>query len=263
MDLGITDRVALVAGASEGIGFGAALCLAREGARVVVASRDRARIETAAQSIRSETGGEAVGVVVDVTEPDCGERLVAAGRAAFGDPSILVTNAGGPAGGFYDSLQPLDFEAAVNLSFMSVVRLTHAALPAMRAAKWGRIVHISSATVIEPNPDLFLSSTVRPAVAGFSKSLAREMAPEGVTSNLVCPGYVATERLNELADRRARNDGSSREEALDAMAATVPMGRLATEAELGDAVAFLCSERAAYITGIALRVDGGKVNFML
>ena len=262
MDLGLKGKTALVAGASAGIGLGAARALAAEGARVVLVSRDPDRIEAAAASIRRE-GGEAVGVAQNVTDPRAGESLRERVRDAYGEADILITNAGGPPGGDFSTLSPEDFEAALQLSFMSAVRLTHAFLPAMIDRTWGRIVHVSSATVIEPNPDLFLSSAVRSGVVGFSKALATEVAPRGVTVNLVCPGYIATERLGELADRRARLTGSTPEEAMEAMARSAPMGRIGEVHELADAMAFLCSERASYITGVALRVDGGKVAFAL
>jgi 3-oxoacyl-[acyl-carrier protein] reductase len=260
MDLQIRGKVALVAGASAGIGYAAAEGLAREGARVVVASRDADRIQQAAERIRKATGGEAHPVVLDVTEPDAGEKLVAAAEETYGPAAILIGNAGGPKGGYFDTLTPEDFDHAVRLTFLSAVNLTRAVLPAMRRAAWGRIVHISSATILEPNPDLFLSSAVRPAVAGFAKSLAKEVAPQGITVNLIAPGYIATERL---ADRRAAHRGITPEGAMKSMEATVPMGRIGTPRELSDAVCFLCSERASYITGITLRVDGGKVAFLL
>jgi 3-oxoacyl-[acyl-carrier protein] reductase len=263
MDLGLEGRIALVAGASAGIGFAAAELLAAEGARVVLASRDAGRIEDAAERIRESTGGEAVGVALDVTVPDAGERLTAVAREVFGEPGILVTNAGGPAGGGFESLSEEAFERAIRLSFLSAVNLTRAALPSMKRARWGRIVHVSSAVVFEPNHDLFLSSSVRPALAGFSKSLAREVAPLGITTNLVCPGFIATNRLRELAERRGRAAGTSTEAALETMAATVPAGRLGSPGELAAAIAFLCGEPASYITGTALRVDGGKVAFLL
>jgi|GEM_PF-65913 len=262
MELGLEGKVALVAGASAGIGYGAAAMLAREGARVVLASRDLGRIEAAAERIRA-AGGEATGLALDVTDPDAGERFVASAGDAFGPPEILVTNAGGPAGGGFDTLTAADFEAATRLSFLSAVNLTRAALPAMKNAGWGRIVHISSATIIEPNDDLFLSSAVRPAVAGFSKALAREVAPLGITVNLVCPGYIATERLKDLAARRAREAGTTEAEAMEAMSATVPAGRIGRVEELASAICFLCGEPASYVTGVALRVDGGKVAFLL
>lgn len=263
MDLGIKGKVALVAGASRGIGYAAAEALAREGARVVLASRNEAHIREAAERIQASTGTEAYGVALDIRVEDAGDRFVAAARERFGPPEILITNGGGPVGKDFASLPDEVYREAVELSFLSAVRLTRAALPAMREKRWGRIVHVSSGTVYEPNPDLFLSSAIRPAVAGFAKALAAEVAAEGVTVNLVCPGYIMTESLIELADRRASEAGGSRGDAFRQMEASVPMGRIGEPGELGQVIAFLCGEGAGYITGTAIRVDGGKVAFIL
>jgi len=151
----------------------------------------------------------------------------------------------------------------MRLNFLSAVRLTKAALPDMQAVRWGRIVHITSSTVPEPAVGLFLSSAVRPAVAGFSKALATEVAPFGITVNMVCPGLIATDRLQELAQHRARESGLSPQEELGALGRAVPIGRIGAPLELAAVVAFLCSDRAAYITGTAVRVDGGKVASLL
>ena len=263
MDLGLTGKVALVAGASTGIGYAIARSLAREGARVVVASRTQERIAGAAKRLTEETGNVVHPLVLDVRDPDAGKRFVEAAKKAFGSPQILVTNAGGPPPGPFSGLEVAQFEEALNLNFLSAVRLTHAALPEMKAAGWGRIVHIISSTVHEPSVGLFLSSSVRPAVAGFSKALAKETAGEGITVNVVSPGLIATDRLSELADYMTKESGRTTDEELDAMGKSVPAGRLGSPAELGAAVAFLCSEPAAYITGIALRVDGGRVSSIL
>jgi len=263
MDLGLRTKVALVAGASQGLGYAVAERLAAEGARVVVASRNEERIRDAAERIAARTGGEAAAVVLDVRDPDAGERFVEAARDAFGDPAILVTNAGGPPPGPFERFTAEDFEEAVRLNFLSAVRLTRAALPAMRKARWGRVIHIASSTVHEPSVALFLSSSVRPAVAGFSKALAREVAGEGITVNLVSPGILATDRLRELASHLATRSGRSVDEELTAMGDAVPVGRIGDPGELAAAVAFLASVPAAYITGVALRVDGGKVSSLL
>jgi 3-oxoacyl-[acyl-carrier protein] reductase len=264
MDLGIKDKVAMVAGASSGIGYAIAGALAAEGARVVIASRSEERIAAAAQQLAEETGGAVVGVALDVRDPDAGTRFVRAAHDAFVEaPQILVTNAGGPPPGPFARFDMTHFEEAVQLNFLSAVRLSRAALPGMRAERWGRIVHIISSTVHEPSVGLFLSSSVRPAVAGFSKALAREVARDGITVNVVSPGVIATARLSELAEFLAETSGRSVDEEFRAMGEAVPAGRIGAPQELAEAVAFLCSARAAYITGIALRVDGGKVSSLL
>ncbi len=263
MDLGLEGKVAMVAGASMGIGYAIAEALAAEGARVVIASRNEERIAEASERIRKATGGEAAPVVLDVRDPDAGLRFAQAARDAFGPPSILVTNAGGPPPGPFERFEVKDVEEAANLNFLSAVRLTKAVLPEMTAAGWGRIVHITSSTVPEPSVGLFLSSSVRPAVAGFSKALAGEVARHGITVNVVCPGLISTDRLRELAEHRAAEEGGTAEAAFEAMGAVVPAGRVGRPEELAAAVAFLCSEPASYVTGIALRVDGGKVASLL
>ncbi len=263
MDLGLKSKVAMVAGASMGIGYAIAEALAAEGARVVLASRNEERIQGAARRIRETTGGEAWGLVLDVRDPDAGTRFVQAARDAFGPPLILVTNAGGPPPGSFARFDIQDFEEAVRLNFLSAVRLTKAALPDMQAARWGRIVHITSSTVPEPAVGLFLSSAVRPAVAGFSKALATEVARDGITVNMVCPGLIATDRLQELAKHRAQESGLTAEEEFETLGRAVPLGRIGAPKELAAVVAFLCSEPAAYVTGTALRVDGGKVASLL
>lgn len=263
MDLGIRGRTALVAGASSGLGYAIAQALLQEGVRVVIASRSRERVEAAAAALHEATGGDVRGAAIDVTDPGCGEQFVNAVPGDWDPPTILVTNAGGPRPGPFADLDLADFESAVQLSFLSAVRLTRAALPAMRKAGWGRVIHITSATVHQPSVGLFLSSSVRPAVAGFSKALATEVAPEGITVNLVAPGLIATERLRELAKHRASKSGRTPEQEFEGMAREVPQGRIGEPRELAATVAFLCSEPAGYINGVALRVDGGRAGNLL
>jgi 3-oxoacyl-[acyl-carrier protein] reductase len=263
MDLGIKGKVALVAGSSMGLGYAVAEALAAEGARVVMASRDEERITEAATRVRQHTGAETHAIALDVRDPDAGTRFAEAARAAFGPPAILVTNAGGPPPGPFERFEAQAFEEAVQLNFMSAVRLTKAALPAMKESGWGRIVHITSSTVPEPSVGLFLSSSVRPAVGGFSKALAAEVAPHGITVNIVCPGIIATARIDDLARHLASESGRTPEEEKEAMGTVVPAGRMGRPEELGAVVAFLCSEPASYVTGTAVRVDGGKVSFIL
>ncbi|HET9234354.1 MAG TPA: SDR family NAD(P)-dependent oxidoreductase, partial [Candidatus Eisenbacteria bacterium] len=185
MDLGLKGKVALVAGASAGLGYAAAEALAAEGANVLLASRDRVRIEEAARRVTTRTGTTAHGIALDVTKPSAGDLFLAAARERFGEPSILLTNAGGPKPGPFSDLELSDFEDSVRLNFLSAVTLTRAVLPSMKSARWGRIVHVTSTTIHEPSIGLFLSSSVRPAVAGFSKALSREVAPYGITVNVI------------------------------------------------------------------------------
>ena len=263
MDLGLKGKVALVAGASAGLGYAAAEALAVEGVKVVLASRDRDRIEGAARRVTARTGTPAHGIVLDVTERNAGDAFLAAARERFGEPSILLTNAGGPKPGPFADLDLSDFEDSVRLNFLSAVILTRAVLPAMKSAQWGRIVHVTSTTIHEPSVGLFLSSSVRPAVAGFSKAISREVAPFGITVNVIAPGLIATDRLQELAEFRVKQSKRTVEGEFAAMAEQVPLGRLGKPEEFGALVAFLCSERAAYITGESIRLDGGRTGFLL
>ncbi|PYT07751.1 MAG: hypothetical protein DMF49_07215 [Acidobacteria bacterium] len=217
MDLGLDGRAALVAAASEGIGRAVAQALAGEGCRIAICSRSKKRIDAAAEGIRRATGAEVISAVADLTRPD----------------------------------------DAVELTLLSVVRLCRAAVPLMRRANWGRIVNLASVSVRQPLHRMILSNTLRAGVAGFSKTLADELGPEGITVNLVCPGRVDTARIRELAAVHADAHKVSLEEILKAWTEELPARRLGRPEEIGDVVAFLCSERAGFITGTVVTVDGG------
>lgn len=249
MNLGLQGKTALVTGASKGIGLAAARALAAEGARVALVARDPGTLESAVAGITAG-GGEALALPGDVSRREEVERVVADVRARLGDPAILVANAGGPAPGHPSQVGESAWEAAVQLTLMSAVRLTLAVLPAMRAQRWGRIVNVTSLSVREPVLNLTLSNALRAAVTGFAKTLSQEVAGEGVTVNNVEPGYTATERMTELYPDEA---------AAQALVDRIPAGRLARPDEIGAAVAFLASEQAGYITGQSLLVDGGIV----
>ena len=243
MDLGIAGRVALVTGASRGLGLAAATALAAEGCRVAICGRDSARIAEAATSIGAHP------IVADMSAPDGPARAVAATAEALGPVDILVANAGGPVpGGFLDVTEE-DWERAVQQNLMGTVRLMRAAAPGMRERRWGRIVTITSRTVREAIDGLVLSNATRAGVAGAVRTLAREVARDGVTVNNVLPGSFATERLVEL-------HGSA--EAVAQRGASTPMGRIGQAEELGAVIAFLASERASYLTGASILVDGGE-----
>lgn len=243
MDLGIAGRVALVTGASRGLGLAAATALAAEGCRVAICGRDSARIAEAATSIGAHP------IVADMSAPDGPARAVAATAEALGPVDILVANAGGPVpGGFLDVTEE-DWERAVQQNLMGTVRLMRAAAPGMRERGWGRIVTITSRTVREAIDGLVLSNATRAGVAGAVRTLAREVARDGVTVNNVLPGSFATERLVEL-------HGSA--EAVAQRGASTPMGRIGQAEELGAVIAFLASDRASYLTGASILVDGGE-----
>jgi 3-oxoacyl-[acyl-carrier protein] reductase len=259
MDFGLSKRVALVAAASKGIGFAAARELAREGARVFLCSRDEGRAHDAAQRIAEETGAECVGVRADVTNDEDARAFVELARQRAGRVDILVTNAGGPPHATFEQADLEMYRSAFELNALSAIRLAQLVVPAMRAARWGRVINVTSISVKQPIDGLLLSNTVRAGLTGWAKTLSTEVAAEGVTVNNIAPGYTLTERQDELAAARAGTSGKTKEELIEMWASQVPMRRLATAEEIAAAVAFLASERASYITGVTLQVDGGWV----
>jgi 3-oxoacyl-[acyl-carrier protein] reductase len=241
VDLHLQDRTAIVCGASAGIGLGIAEALAEEGANVVMFARRPEPLEREAGRL----GGLAV--AGDVTSADDVQRLVQTTVAEFGGIDILVNNSGGPPRTAAVGLDAEQVEAAVRLLLVSVVRLTGLCLPYLERSESGRVVNVTSSTVREPTDNLVLSNAVRPGVVGWAKTLARELGPKGITVNSIAPGWIDTERIREV-----HPEGPS-EEDLKA----VPLRRLGKPREIGAAVAFLCSDQAAYITGVVLPVDGG------
>ena len=263
MDLGLKNKVAVVAAASQGLGRAIAAALAAEGARVALCSRDQGRIEAAAEAIRRKTGAELLPVAADVTRAEEVNRFVEAAVARWGTVHVAVANAGGPPAKEFAQITLDDWEKAVDLNLMSAVHLARAVLPRMRQQKWGRLIFLTSVAVKEPIAGLLLSNSIRSAVAGLAKSLANECAHENVLVNTVCPGYTRTERLEELAQMLSQQRGQSLEEIVKGWTATIPMGRLGDPEELAALVAFLASERASYITGTAIAVDGGRTKSLL
>jgi 3-oxoacyl-[acyl-carrier protein] reductase len=240
VDLGLSGRTAIVCGASSGIGLGIAEALAEEGANVVMFARRGDVLEREAERI----GG--VAVVGDVTNEDDLGRLVTTTVEAFGGVDVLVNNSGGPPRARATELDAEKVRAAVDLLLVSVVRLTGLCLPHLERSSAGRIVNVTSSSVREPIDNLALSNSVRPGVVGWAKSLARELGPKGITVNCLAPGRIDTERVREVYP-----DGPTAEDL-----AAIPLRRLGTTREVGDVVAFLCSERASYVSGIVVLVDG-------
>lgn len=249
MDLGIAGKTALVTGGSKGIGFAVASGLAAEGARVCVSARGEADLQRAVERIRL-AGGEAFGIAADVSNAGEVETLLTRAKQRLGTPDILVVNAGGPPAGKAETTPDAAWAKGFDLTLMSAVRLARAAVPAMKAGGWGRVVMITSLSVKQPIANLTLSNAFRAAVTGFAKTLSTELAAFGVTVNTVGPGYTATERLSELFE-----DEGAKERLL----ATIPAKRFAMPEEVAAAVVFLTSQQAAYITGQTLIVDGGAV----
>ena len=259
MDLGLKGKVAVVYGASRGLGRAAAEALAGEGARVAIVARSEATLTEAAASIARVTAAEVVPFVCDVSKAEDARRSVQDVARHFGGLDILVNNSGGPRAGGFAVLTEQDFAQAIELLFMSVVSTCLEAVPLMRKRGGGRIINITSVSVKQPVDNLMLSNAVRPAVVGFARSLATELAPEGITVNCVAPGYTRTERIVELNEANAAREHITPQAVEQRLVASIPMQRLGEPEELAALIAFLASERAAYITGTTLQVDGGLV----
>jgi 3-oxoacyl-[acyl-carrier protein] reductase len=259
MDFGLSGRVALVAAASRGLGFAAARELAREGARVFLCSREEACAVEAARKITEETGTACVGVAADVTKDEDAARFVETAKERDGRIDICVTNAGGSPATTFDTTDLDQYRRAFELNALSAIRLARLVVPQMRERRWGRVINITSISVKQPIDGLLLSNTVRAGLTGWAKTLSTEVATEGVTVNNVAPGWTLTERQAEVAESRGRAEGKSSEEMIAGWASQIPMRRLASAEEIAAAVAFLASERASYITGVTLQVDGGWV----
>ena len=259
MQLGLAGKTALVTGASAGLGFGAAQALVEEGAEVVLCARGEERLASALETLNRSGRGKAVGLVGDVSDPAEPARIVADAERAVGPLWLLVGNAAGPPPGRFLDLDDASWESGYRRTLMSAVRLARAVLPGMIERRAGRIVFIASSTAKQPIDGLALSNVYRPAVIGLTKSLADETAPHGVTVNSVCPGPYRTGRIVELFEDRARREGIEAAEAKRSYLANVPVGRLGEPIELGRLIAFLGSEVAGFITGVAWSADGGQV----
>jgi 3-oxoacyl-[acyl-carrier protein] reductase len=257
MDLGIKGRVAVVAASSQGIGLATAEVFAAEGCRIAMCSRNQQTLRSAAEKIREKYRAEVFADAFDVTDATAVSRFISRVASMFGSVDICVTNAGGPpAKGFLVATLE-DWKKAVDANFLSTVYFAREVIPHMQRKKWGRIITITSITTKQPVNDLVLSNAVRAAVVGLVKSLANEFGKDGILVNNVGPGFTATDRLKELAKARSAATGKPEQEFLEAWAADAPVKRLGDPRELADTIVWLASERASYITGQTLLVDGG------
>jgi 3-oxoacyl-[acyl-carrier protein] reductase len=263
MDLGLRGKVALVAASSRGLGRAAADELAAEGADLVMCARGEEALREAAAAIRRAAGVRVVAVAADLGDPAGVDTVVDAGLREFGRVDVLVTNTGGPPAGPFESHSRDAWREAVRQNLDSVLDLTRAVLPGMKERGWGRVINVTSIAVKQPVDNLILSNSVRAAVTGFARTLANEVAPFGVTVNNVLPGYTRTERVEQLAARLATLRGTSRDDAFAGWEREIPMGRLGDPREFAALVAFLASERASYITGTSIPVDGGWIKGLL
>jgi 3-oxoacyl-[acyl-carrier protein] reductase len=257
MDLGLKGRGVIVAASSHGIGRATAEAFAREGAQVAMCARSEKPLQEAASKIQSDTGAEVYAEPLDVTNPERVQRFVEQVNKRFGRIDVCVTNAGGPPAKNFLSISNDEWRTAVDTNFMSVVYLAQAVIPYMQRHRWGRIITITSVTVKQPLAELVLSNAVRAAVVGLVKSLSNEFGKDGILVNNVAPGYTATERLKELAGVRALVAGINPQQIYDSWAAEAPVKRLGEPGEIADAIVWLASERASYITGQTLLADGG------
>jgi 3-oxoacyl-[acyl-carrier protein] reductase len=263
MDLELKNRVALVAASSRGLGKAVAWGLAREGAKLVICARNKEVLEKTADDIFLETGVSVFPLAVDLADSEQIDWMIDETLDLFGRVDILVTNAGGPPPGQFKDVDESDWMKAIQQTLMSAVRLTGAVIPGMRKQKWGRIIHMTSVSVKQPIDGLLLSNVLRPGVIGLTKSLSQELAKDNILVNAVCPGYYLTDRVKELLQKKAKKNKTSVDKAMEDVIHEIPLGRMGRPEELADLIVFLASERASYITGSIIQVDGGFVKGLM
>lgn len=263
MDLELKDKVAIVGGASKGLGRACALVLAEEGAKVVMCSRSKADLDHAAQEVRDETGAEVLAIAGDLEQNDVIKKLMTAAVDKFGRLDVLVSNSGGPPLAKAVDANEEQWAVAVQRSLLFFARMAREALPHMRAQKSGRIINILASTVYQPIPNLALSGATRMGVVAYAKSLADEVGRDGILVNNVAPGSLLSERMLGNVTSRAKELGISLEKALEERSRETAVGRIGEPRELANLVAFLASGKSSYITGTTIRVDGGLVRSVL
>lgn len=255
MNLDLKGRVAIVCGASKGMGFASAKALALHGAKVLMVARDPSALEAAAKAIATE-GGVVEAYAGDVGNPELGQAAVDRCKAIWGPVDILVNNAGGPPMGSFQEHDSKAWESAIQCNLLSVVRFCKAVAPDMKSRNWGRIISITSTVAKEPSPAMVLSATTRAGVSAFSKSLAIELAQFNISVNVICPGGVLTDRLVSLLQVRADREKRDYKDVLNESLASIPAKRFAEPEEIADVILFLASESGGYVNGVSLSVDG-------
>jgi 3-oxoacyl-[acyl-carrier protein] reductase len=258
MDLGLNDKRALVVGASRGLAYATALLLAKEGCKVAINGRDETRVKNAAGTIAKETGAVVTGLAGDVSDPSVPELLVVQTVHEFGGLDLLVTNAGGPPAGAFESFDEATWDRAVNLSFLSHVRLIRAALSHLKKSTAASVLTMTSYTVKQPLANLVLSNSIRLATIGLTKSLALELGGDGIRFNSILPATIDTDRIRELHKFRAEKNGTTVEEEHAKDARNSVFGRIGRPEEFANVAVFLLSPAASYITGMMMVIDGGQ-----
>ncbi|NIT14143.1 MAG: SDR family oxidoreductase [Candidatus Dadabacteria bacterium] len=257
MDLGLKDKVAIVPASSKGLGRACALGLALEGCNIVICSRNKNEIKAAAKEISMQTGSEVLPLKADVSKRSQLEYIVKSTIDAFGTVHILINNAGGPPFGYFEQFDMEQWQKAVELNLFSTIKLSKLVTPYMKENNWGRIINITSIAVKQPLDGLILSNTSRAGVIGFAKTISNELAKYNILVNNVCPGRIYTDRIKSLAASRAEKTGKSFDEVIRSMQEDIPLGKIGTPEEFANMVVFLASEKASYITGNTIQIDGG------
>ncbi len=263
MDLGLKDTKVLVTASSRGLGAATARRFALEGARVVICGRKKEELDKTAAEIQKESGQPVVTIVADVTQPSDVQRLVDEAASALDGLDVLVTNAGGPPAGGFEAVRADQWDYAIQLTLLSAVNLIRAAMPYLKQSKRAAILTVTSETVKQPSVDLTLSSAIRMAVIGLTKTLATEYGPQGIRVNSILPGWTRTERIEELLTGRAERNKTSIEQEQAKQVQTIPLGRLGEPAEFANVAVFLCSPAASFVHGAMIPVDGGTIRSAL
>ncbi|MBT8080464.1 MAG: SDR family oxidoreductase [Gammaproteobacteria bacterium] len=259
MDLGLQEKRALVLASSQGLGLGIATKLSEEGAHVVICGRSEERLSQAAKSLNSETGGKADYVVTDLADAKSAGELYASAKERLGGIDILVNNTGGPPPGSIDKPDAELWRSQIDTMLIRIIEISNLCISDMKDSGWGRVLTVASSGVLQPIFNLAMSNTIRSALVGWNKSLSNEVAGKGITVNMLLPGRILTGRLEQLDRANAEKLGKTPEEVATAAKAAIPAGRYGTVEEFGNVAAFLCSERASYMTGGLVRCDGGAI----